>query len=70
MEITPKIIEKDGKRYLVIGDKAIPFERFDEAGNPIIDVKSEVIKHPDGRQDVIIKVPCLQIKVVDKKSKQ
>jgi len=66
----PMIIEENGKKYLIIGDKAIPFERFDEAGNPIIDVKSETIKHPDGRQDVIIKVPCLQIKVVDKKSKQ
>lgn len=56
-----KIVEKDGQKYLIMGDKAIPFSRVDGNGKPIIDVKSEEITHPDGRKDVKILVPCLKV---------
>ena len=29
---------------------------------PMLTVETETIKHPDGRQDVIIKVPPLQVR--------
>ena len=53
--------EKDGQTYLRIGDRAVPVE-LDENGIPIVKVESKEIKHADGSQDVVISVPCLQIK--------
>jgi len=38
-----------------IGDKVVEVE------NGVIKAKAEEIRHPDGRVDVIVKVPCLQI---------
>ena len=38
-----------------IGDKLV------EAENGVIKATAEEIHHPDGRVDVIIHVPCLQI---------
>lgn len=55
------IIEKDGKKYVKLGDKALEIASFDVNGKPIIKVESEEISYPDGRQDVIIKVPYLGI---------
>lgn len=53
-----KIIEKDGKRYLITDDdKAIPINE-----NGQIKVESEEIEHEDGSKDVIVKVPCLKVK--------
>jgi len=43
-----------------IKDKIVEVDRF-ENGIPVIKAKAEEIKHPDGRVDVIVKVPCLQI---------
>ena len=35
------IKEKDGKKYLIIGNKAIPFNSLDKNGKPIIKVETE-----------------------------
>lgn len=56
-----KIIEKDGKKYLVMGNKAIPFNDIDAYGKPIIKVRSEEIKLPNGRKDVKIFVESLKV---------
>lgn len=51
----------ENQKYVKVGNKAIPFEDTDENGKPIIRTTSTITKHPDGRQDVTIHVPCLQI---------
>lgn len=38
-----------------IGDKLV------EVKNGVIEATAEEIRHPDGRVDVVIHVPCLQI---------
>ena len=43
-----------------IGDKLVEAEA-NENGVPVIKTWSEEIKHPDGRVDVVVHVPCLQI---------
>jgi len=42
-----------------IGDKVVEAEMKD--GVPVIKATTEEIKHPDGRVDVIVHVPCLKI---------
>jgi len=42
-----------------IGDKIIEVDN--SSGTPIVKATSKEIRHPDGRVDVIVKVPCLQI---------
>lgn len=42
-----------------IGDKLVDAEM--KNGIPVIKATSEEIRHPDGRVDVIVKVPCLRI---------
>ena len=44
-----------------IGDKLVKVE------DGVIKATAEEIHHPDGRVDVIIHVPCLQIKAETKK---
>lgn len=44
---------------LRIGDKVVEVEMVN--GVPVIRASAEEIKHPDGRQDVIVHVPCLQL---------
>ena len=39
-----------------IGDKLV------EVNDGVIKATAEEIRHPDGRVDVIVKVPCLRIK--------
>ena len=56
-----RVVEKDGIKYLVVGDKAIPFENVDGNGKPILEVTSETKTYPDGRQDCTVHVPCLQV---------
>jgi len=49
---------------LRIGDKLVEtdeFQMIDGKKVPVIKATSEEIKHPDGRVDVIVHVPCLQI---------
>lgn len=50
-----KIIEKDGKKYLMVEDKAFPLR------DGKVKVESEEIENEDGSKDVIIKVPCLKV---------
>ncbi len=38
-----------------IGDKLVEIE------NGVIKATAEEIRHPDGRVDVVVKIPCLQI---------
>jgi hypothetical protein len=45
-----------------IGDKLVDVE------NGVIKATAEEIRHPDGRVDVIIHVPCLQIKAKEIKN--
>lgn len=42
-----------------IGDKIVDIELKD--GVPTIKAEVEEIHHPDGRIDVVVKVPCLQL---------
>lgn len=47
-----------------IGDKLVESEDFtiiDGKVVPVIKATSEEIRHPDGRVDVVVHVPCLQI---------
>jgi hypothetical protein len=44
---------------LRIGDKLVEIEMRN--GVPTVQATSEEIRHPDGRVDVIVHVPCLQI---------
>lgn len=46
--------------FIRMGDKLVEVDRI-ENGVPVIKARAEEIKHPDGRQDVIVRVPCLQI---------
>lgn len=55
------VFEQDGKTYLRIGDKAIPFDGYDENGKPVIKPVITTVEHPDGRKDVTVHVPCLTI---------
>ena len=43
-----------------IGDKLVDVE-VGPNGLPVIKATAEEIRHPDGRVDVIVHVPCLQI---------
>lgn len=43
-----------------IGDKIVDVDRV-ENGVPVIRARAETIIHADGTQDVIVRVPCLQI---------
>lgn len=52
------LIEKDGKKYLDLGNgRAV---RVNEAGE-ITDIQVEERVDKNGRQDVVVHVPCLQI---------
>jgi len=55
------MIEQNEEKFIKVGDKAVKVEGFNESGIPIIKCESEEIIHPDGRKDIIIKVPCLTI---------
>lgn len=49
------------REYVRIGDKLVEVDRLDANGKPVIKATSEEIRHEDGRIDVTIHVPCLQI---------
>ena len=47
-----------------IGNKVIPVSGYKEVNGkkvPVIKAESEEIRHPDGRIDIIIKVPILKM---------
>lgn len=48
-----------------IGGKVV--EADNSSGVPVIKATAEEIRHPDGRVDVIVHVPCLQIKAETQK---
>lgn len=56
-----KYVEIGDKKYVRIGDKLVEIERFDENGKPVIKTYSTEVRHEDGRVDITIHVPCLQI---------
>ncbi len=57
-----KIIKHKGKPYLVIGDKAVLIDHFDEQGKPVInEVWSEETRNAQGGMDCTVHVPCLSI---------
>ena len=56
-----QLIEKDGKTYILVGDKALLVRYFDEDDAPVIAVEAREIKHADGHQDVVVKVPFLRL---------
>lgn len=56
-----KCVKIEGKEYVRIGDKLAEVDRFDKNGKPVIKATSTETRHPDGRVDVTIHVPCFQI---------
>ena len=51
-------------KFLRIGDKIVRIFDFKKIGDktvPIIKADSKEIKHPDGRVDVIVTLPCLHL---------
>lgn len=50
-----------------IGDKVI--EADNSSGVPVIKATAEEIRHPDGRVDVVVKIPCLKIQSKQNKRK-
>lgn len=49
------------KLTIRIGGKLVQVDRI-ENGIPVIKATAEEIRHPDGRQDVIVHVPCLNLR--------
>lgn len=57
-----RVVQIKGKPYVVIGDKAVPVDYFDENGKPVTNAMYSTEKnHPDGRRDVTVHVECFQI---------
>lgn len=56
-----KIIEKDGVKYLILGNKAIPISGIDVDGKPIIKCQSQEIPNANGGKDCKVFIPCLTI---------
>ena len=55
------ILEKNGKKYIIIGTKAIPFEKFDTNNIPIIKVRSKETINKKGGKDIKVFVPLLKV---------
>ena len=55
-----RIVHKDGKSYLIVGDRALKIRGFVD-GVPQVKVEAEEVRRPDGSQDVIIRVPFLTV---------
>jgi len=60
-----KIIKQNGKDYMQIGSRAIPFS-LDKNGKRVIKPEIER-KMVDGKEHVTIKLPCLKIKLSNNK---
>lgn len=56
-----QIIEQNGKKYLILGDKAIPYEFTDKHGKPMIEVKTEETKNKNGGMDIKVYVQTLKV---------
>ena len=55
------ILEKDRKKYIIIGNRAIPFEKFDTNNIPIIKVRSKKTINKKGGKDIKVFVPVLRV---------
>lgn len=67
MDLSPmeRVFEKDGQKYLRLGNIAIPFSRVDKEGKPVLDKPViEDFINADGKPSKRIKVNCLTIKPV------
>jgi len=53
---------RNGQKYLRIGERAIPFDDYDDNGVPVIKPKIERTKDENGKEHVRIKIPSLTIK--------
>lgn len=52
----------DGKKYVRVGNKLIPYNKVDKNGKPIIQPKIVKDKDEKGKEIVRVKIPCLNIK--------
>jgi hypothetical protein len=52
----------DENRYVRVGNRLLEVDHY-ENGVPIIKAIPQEIRHPDGRVDITIHVPCLNIAV-------
>lgn len=59
--IVEKYVQIGDKKYLRVGDKLAEIDHFGADGKPVLKTFSTEVKHADGRVDVTIHVPCLQI---------
>lgn len=48
-------------KIMQIGDKLVEVE-MNKNGVPVVKARAEEIRHPDGRVDVNVYVPCLNLK--------
>lgn len=62
-----KIIKKDGKEYLKIGDRAVEISGYDKNGKPVIKPRVERIKDKNGKEHVKIIMPSLKIRIKNNK---
>ena len=57
-----EVFEHKGQKYLKMsGGKALKVAKMDEKGKPVVETTSEETLYPDGRKDVKIFVPMVQI---------
>lgn len=56
-----EILTIKGKKYLRIGNKAVPIDHFDANGKPVIGCWSEGMPNAAGGRDCTVHVPCFQI---------
>jgi hypothetical protein len=63
------IVKKNGLSYLVVGKRAIPFDKTDASGKPIIKVETEEKINENGGKDVTVKVPSLKVLTENKEIK-
>jgi hypothetical protein len=55
-----------------IGDKIVEVDRFIQKNGkqiPVIKCTATEIKNPDGSQDVVVQLPCLNLNVKEKRKK-
>ncbi len=60
-------------KTIIIGDKVVPISGYDANGKPIIKIRPEdcvETKHPDGRVDITINVPCFRMELKEKLSEE
>jgi len=61
-----EIFKKGNNKFLRVGDNVVPFDDFDEMGNPIINPCIEKTKK-NGKQHILIKIPTLKVRIKNNK---